>query len=177
MYNHSRVNLCIVCTHQEAALSLIDVFRNTEVEITVADLIDVAEDTIVSPANSFGYLDGGIDRRYREVFGPKLEQDLLDALARIGGVLPIGTALTLPVSSHSQIGRIIFAPTVENPEAVRAVNVFRAARAVFREVDRLEERGTPVGELFMPFLGTGVGQVPFNEAAAEMRLAWDRWRE
>lgn len=161
-------------------------FTGTPVEITYGNLLEVAVDTIVSPANSYGYLDGGIDKVYREYFGLQLESDLLEAIARLGGTLQVGQALTIGTPSGSRIKRIIFAPTVEMPEAVPSVNVFRATRAALREVSRLErqsrrregtghsERSAP--QVFFPAMGTGVGQVEAVEAAREMRLAWDRWQ-
>ena len=44
-----------------------------EVAIDQANILQVARDCLVSPANSFGYMDGGIDAAYRDFFGPEIE--------------------------------------------------------------------------------------------------------
>ena len=44
-----------------------------EVRVHQADLLAVAENTVVSPANSLGYRDGGIDRAYLDFFGQERE--------------------------------------------------------------------------------------------------------
>ncbi len=198
------MRIYIVTPDPQTATVFMAAFKGTPVEINYGNLLEIAEDIIVSPANSYGYLDGGIDRVYRECFGPQLETDLLEAIARLGGRLQIGQALTICTPSIPRIRQIIFAPTVEMPEAVPSVNVFRATRAALREASRLE-RLSRLGEkaghqdsehsqlhtsrrpgvsrrdhsglrVFFPAMGTGVGQVEAEDAAREMRLAWDRWQ-
>jgi hypothetical protein len=44
-----------------------------EVEVSCGDIFGVKADAIVSPANSFGYMDGGIDLVYSRFFGWELE--------------------------------------------------------------------------------------------------------
>lgn len=173
------MHIYIVAPDPRTAAVFMAAFTGTPVEITYGNMLEIAKDTIVSPANSYGYLDGGIDKVYREYFGPQLETDLLEAIARLGGTLQVGQALTIKTPYSPRIRQIIFAPTVEMPEAVPPVNVFRATRAALREVSRLgagshPERSGP--QIFFPAMGTGVGQVEAVDAAREMRLAWDRWQ-
>jgi multimeric flavodoxin WrbA len=49
-----------------------------EVKISVGDIFELTAnvDAIVSPANSFGYMDGGIDRVYLDRFGWELQDRL-----------------------------------------------------------------------------------------------------
>ena len=54
--------------------AVVDAWRSAfrefpEVSVQCNDLLAVAENTIVSPANSLGYMDGGIDAAYLEFFG------------------------------------------------------------------------------------------------------------
>jgi hypothetical protein len=46
------------------------------IEVSQGDIFDLAADAIVSPANSFGFMDGGIDLIYSQRFGWKLQEDL-----------------------------------------------------------------------------------------------------
>src|SRR5688572_14950286 len=53
-------------------------------------------DAIVSPANSFGYMDGGIDAAYTRRFGSGLAERLRDVLrAAWDGELPVGMAVII----------------------------------------------------------------------------------
>src|SRR3954469_11552482 len=50
-------------------------------------------DAIVSPANSFGYMDGGIDGVYMQHFGPEMVARLQTLIkAAWNGELPVGCA-------------------------------------------------------------------------------------
>jgi hypothetical protein len=50
-------------------------------------------DAIVSPANSFGYMDGGIDAVYQQRFGPEMCERLRTLIrAAWDGELPVGCA-------------------------------------------------------------------------------------
>ena len=44
-----------------------------EVDIQCANILDVAHHCLVSPANSHGFMDGGIDDQYRHFFGAQIE--------------------------------------------------------------------------------------------------------
>jgi O-acetyl-ADP-ribose deacetylase (regulator of RNase III) len=67
-----------------------------EVKPSLGDILEFPADAIVSPANSFGFMDGGIDRLYSEYFGWHV-QDRLRALLRddYDGELPIGLAVII----------------------------------------------------------------------------------
>ena len=61
-----------------------------EVEVSLGDILDVARVSIVSPANSQGFMDGGIDRVYTEFFGLGPQTELQSAIARReDGLLPV----------------------------------------------------------------------------------------
>lgn len=52
-------------------------FKNEpDVEVSSGDIWGVKADAIVSPANSYGFMDGGIDYVYSERFGSKMQNDL-----------------------------------------------------------------------------------------------------
>jgi O-acetyl-ADP-ribose deacetylase (regulator of RNase III) len=72
-----------------------------EVEISQGNIFDVKAQAIVSPANSFGFMDGGIDLFYRDRFGKdveKLVQKVIDL--RYYGELPIGQATSVPMKGQ-----------------------------------------------------------------------------
>src|SRR5881409_1547234 len=73
-----------------------------EVVVSCGDIFEHKADAIVSPANSFGYMDGGIDLVYSRFFGWELEANLKELLAeRHYGELPVGGDVT---ASRVQVG-------------------------------------------------------------------------
>ncbi|CAN5727080.1 hypothetical protein BH11MYX3_BH11MYX3_36990 [soil metagenome] len=80
-----------------------DIFSSKPGQIAVNDPIDVKADAIVSPANSFGFMDGGIDAVYTYQFGEGLQHRLQDVIKRdFGGELPVGSAAIVP-TMHDDI--------------------------------------------------------------------------
>jgi O-acetyl-ADP-ribose deacetylase (regulator of RNase III) len=144
-----------------------------EVTIQQSDLLAVAENTVVSPANGFGFMDGGIDRVYADFFGRQVEVRVMEAIARRPeGHLPVGASLVVR-TGHPRIPYLIVAPTMILPEAVNEDHCYRAMRAVLRLASQLPDVGR---EVFCPGLGTGVGMVPPQSAAKEMARAYSDWR-
>lgn len=97
--------------------------------------INVAADAVVSPANSFGFMDGGIDAVYTHQFGFALEGRLQALLAgEYGGELPVGCAVIVETGSP-EISWCISAPTMRVPEALPdTANAYLAFRAALRAV-------------------------------------------
>lgn len=149
-------------------------FRDVpEVDVKQGDLLAVAENTIVSPANSYGFMDGGIDRAYLSFFGPSIQTRVQDAISkRAEGYLPVG-ASSIVETGHPKIPYLVLAPTMTAPEYVTAENAYRALRAVLRVAGNHPIVGRAI---YCPGLGTGVGGVEPDNAAEQMALAYSDWR-
>src|SRR5687767_4332480 len=75
----------------------------SDVEIICCDILEVAENTIVSPANGHGIMDGGIDLAYSDFFGPYMQDNVFEAISHCPeGYLPVGSA-KLVDTGHSRI--------------------------------------------------------------------------
>jgi len=147
--------------------------RFPEVSIHKGDILGIAEHCIVSPANSYGFMDGGIDLAYRKFFGAQIERTVQEAIARRPeGHLPVGAALVVR-TGHGRVPYLIVAPTMTMPEAVGSDNSYRALRAVLRLAGADSEVGR---SLYCPGLATGTGKVLPNEAAQMMMLAYADWK-
>lgn len=143
------------------------------VECLDGDILAVARNTIVSPANSYGHMDGGIDAAYLAFFGWHVQARIREAiLRRPEGHLPVGAGLAIS-TGHARIRFLIVAPTMHTPEEVPSTHCYRAMRAVLRIAGQDRELGA---EVFCPGLGTGIGRVPPAEAAEQMRRAYEDWR-
>lgn len=145
------------------------------VEVSCGHIFDLQADAIVSPANSFGYMDGGIDLVYSQLFGFQLENRLQSLLQeKFFGELPVGQAVILP-TQHGAIPFLVSAPTMRVPSSIeRSLNVYLAFRAALIAVlDHNARPGHAIHTLLVPGLGTGVGEMPPERAARQMRAAYD----
>jgi O-acetyl-ADP-ribose deacetylase (regulator of RNase III) len=146
-----------------------------EVLVSRGDIFEQKADAIVSPANSFGYMDGGIDLLYSRFFGWEVETNLRALLLeRHYGELPVGQAVVL-ATGHEFIPFLVSAPTMRVPMSIEGtVNVYLAFRAALIAVlTHNASAGAPIRSLLVPGLGTGVGEVAPERAARQMRLAYD----
>lgn len=145
-----------------------------DVEVSHGDIFDLAADAIVSPANSFGFMDGGIDLVYTRHFGWGLQQRLQALLqAEHDGELPVGQAVVVE-TGHDDIPFLISAPTMRVPmdvsETVTAYLAFRAVIRCAREWNRVANR--KIESVLCPGLGTAVGRMPPRGCAVQMHYAY-----
>lgn len=153
-----------------------------DVVVHRGSILDVPCDAIVSPANSFGFMDGGIDLLYMHRFGAAIEDTVRRAiLERHAGELVVGNA-EIVATGDAAIPHLIAAPTMRVPIDLPAdtVNPYLAARAALLLVgrDRFPDgphRGEPIADhiktIAFPGLGTGVGRVRPRVCAQQVRVA------
>lgn len=139
------------------------------VHIHEGDILQRSADAILSPANSFGFMDGGIDLAYSHFFGWELQERLQQLLRRdYAGELPVGDAVVVP-THHDAISFLVSAPTMRVPgEISETVNVYLAFRAALLAVKASKQ----VKSLLSPALGTGVGAMPVERASRQMYAAY-----
>lgn len=143
------------------------------VEVHRGSILDLDVDALVSPANSFGFMDGGIDALYSEHFGWDLQLRLRRIiLERHDGELLIGQAALVPTNDTTHPW-LIAAPTMRVPMALgrETVNPYLATRAALLLARR--DGANEIGSLAFPGMGTGVGRVPPEVCARQMRAAFD----
>lgn len=146
-----------------------------DVEISCGDILELQADAIVSPANSFGYMDGGIDLVYSRAMGWHLQSQLQKLLKdQHFGELPVGQAVVL-ATGYGKAPHLISAPTMRVPAGIsRTVNVYLAFRAALIAILKHNgEHPEPIRSVLCPGLGTGVGDMPPERAARQMRLAYN----
>lgn len=146
-------------------------------------ILEVECDAVVSPANSFGFMDGGIDAVYLSHFGYDIQTRVRRQIfEHHHGELVVGNADVVETENES-IPFLIVAPTMRVPMILRdTVNPYLAARAIFTLIKHKTfisglQKGQPVAEhiktVALPGLGTGVGRVGFNTCAHQVRKAID----
>lgn len=150
------------------------------ITVHAGSVLDVDADAVVSPANSLGWMRGGIDAVYAHAFSGIEERVRRAVLTYHGGELPVGEALIVP-TGVSRPRWLISAPTMRDPGEHlpgETVHPFLAARAVFRLwLTGTLDDGTPLRDavqtIAMPGLGTGVGGVSPDRCAHQVAAAWE----
>lgn len=145
-----------------------------EVSVELGDLLEIETDAYVSPANSFGFMDGGIDAELSARF-PRVRERVQDAIERLGGLLPVGQAIIVR-TDDPYVPYVVCAPTMQIPGVVDGTNnAFRAMLAVLRAVSLFNSAGGEIESVAMPGLCTGVGHMPAEDAAVQMLRAYEEW--
>ncbi|MCC7450544.1 MAG: macro domain-containing protein [Anaerolineae bacterium] len=154
----------------------VSTFKNVDdVSVYHGSIFDVACDAIVSPANSYGYMDGGLDLAISEYLGWHVQARLQERIKTYHhGELLVGLADIIP-TDHPQTPYLISAPTMRVPMVLcrTSSNPYLAMRAVLLLIKfgTLAD-GSPVKDVVqtvaVPGLGTGVGEVPPSICANQM---------
>jgi len=151
-------------------------FSQDDISTRLCLVSQVDTDAIVSPANSFGAMDGGIDLAYLNEYGKgladKLQQKIKDECEF--EQLPVGTAVSVEIdgSAAYQPRYLIAAPTMITPRAISDADViWQATAAALFEAWRLG-----VGSVAIPGMGTGTGGISKTVAANRMINAIAYWK-
>ncbi|HDC2638938.1 TPA: macro domain-containing protein [Salmonella enterica] len=154
-------------------------FQNTEnVEIIRGPFETVPKfDCMVSAANSFGLMDGGVDAAITAFFGPQLQERVQQHILReYLGEQPVGTAFVIE-TGNSQHPWLVHAPTMRVPLIIDGTDaVYNATRAALLAIfqhNKSAGEGRKIKSVVFPAMGAGCGQVSPDSVARQMKLAWD----
>lgn len=130
------------------------------IKITVrkGSITTIEADAVVNPANSYGFMGGGVAWVIKNVGGQIIEDEAIaQARFHIGeAVLTGGGEL---IARH-----VIHSPTMEEPaEKTNLVNIQQAVHTALELADKSE-----FTKIAFPGMGTGVGGVDKKEAAQTM---------
>jgi O-acetyl-ADP-ribose deacetylase (regulator of RNase III) len=160
---------------------------NNNIKASCGDIFQEGEHldvmSIVSPANSFGYMDGGIDFVYSEYFGWGIGDNLrakiwteFDGELLVGQAAVIDMRETLPhhPQHNARVNRtpyLISAPTMRVPMKVgQTVNAFLAFRAALRAA-----KAHKIDSMLCPGLGTAIGAMEPRVCAVQMLEAYKQF--
>jgi O-acetyl-ADP-ribose deacetylase (regulator of RNase III) len=138
-------------------------------------------DALVSPGNSYGQMDGGIDRAITDEF-PQVQRRVWEMIAeQHHGYQPVGTATVLRTGDN-RCPYLVHAPTMRMPMRLTGpleVSVYDAMWAALLALEHHNRSVAPeaqVTTLACPGLGTGYGGVAPERAAQLMAAAYRHWR-
>lgn len=138
-----------------------------DVEVHADDYFARPAAAMVSPANSFGIMDGGLDLAIRDALGFEIQRRVQQVIVeRHHGELPVGCAEVV-ATDDTRWPYLVVAPTMRIPEPVApTLNAYLAFRAAL-----LVARRAGFSSLVCCGLGTGIGAMEPQRAAVQMRLA------
>lgn len=131
-------------------------------------------DCMVSPANSFGMMDGGIDKSIIDYFGKELEDDVQHyILEHYSGEQPVGTSFILP-TFHPKHPFLAHTPTMQIPQNIEGTtNVYYAMKAMLSAVKLFNKtHEEQIKSVLCPGMGTLIGEMSPYEAVRQMALAY-----
>lgn len=130
----------------------------------------------VSPSNSLGYMDGGIDKAYMGMFKDiqtKVKDSIKQLVPEYNNItklgrpyLPIGSAIKVSVEDSDYL---ISAPTMLQPQPVQKTkNAYWSTRAALKV-------WSGSGTIFVPLMCCGYGRMDPREATRQMKQAYDEY--
>ena len=124
-------------------------------------------DCVVSPANSYGLMDGGYDLAITKWFGDSLQKKVQQyILDNFYGEQPVGTSII--VDSNKDGIKLIHTPTMRSPSKIRdTLVIYQCMRTC---LIRAMESG--IKSIVIPAFGGAVGQVEYNVIAKMMYKAY-----
>ena len=172
----SELFLSFVDLNADLAVALSDAFNDCpSVEVIEGQLFNLECDAVVSPANSFGNMGGGIDKVIDDFYNGAAQQAIVNEISRqFMGELPVGAALVVRLESQ-RFPYVVCAPTMRVPGDVsKTINAYLAMRAALVAVLKHNESASNrIARLAIPGMATGVGGMGFHRAAEQMRAAYD----
>lgn len=141
------------------------------VNILEMDITEVPVDAIVSPANSFGFMDGGVDYAISMRLGWDLQFELQDQIKALPeGELLVGKSLILETGDEL-IPYLISSPTMRVPMNFNihtSVNAYLAMKATLIAAKNHPE----INWISIPGFCTGVGKMQPEIASRQMYQAF-----
>lgn len=131
-------------------------------------------DCMVSAANSFGIMDGGVDLAIVNYFGTDLQYRVQERIIKgFRGEQPVGTSIIVK-TNHPKHPYIAHTPTMRVPlKITRTDHVYKAMFAMLLAVEQHNQSGKhKINIVACPGLGTSTGRVAPDEAARQMEIAY-----
>ena len=138
------------------------------VDIRCDSIVNADCDAVVSPANSYGIMDGGVDLVLRDWLGGYVETELKYRIRELPDKkLPVGEVLIIE-RDFSSCPILISAPTMEIPSDVsKTQNAFKAMLAVLRATNNRSD----IKSIAITGLCTLTGMMDYDKSAIQIRQA------
>lgn len=154
--------------------------ENPEVDIIEGSMLDVQADAWVTPTNSRGSMDGGLDAVIKNHLGGQIEAKVQKEIQqRYGGHMPVGCATCVPTGAANP-KYLISTPTMSSSseDISDSLNVALACAAAFQAVHQQNaKKPGSIASVALPGLGANTGKVPVEICADLMWTGYNLFRE
>lgn len=174
-----KFEITLVDVQKDLCENWIEAFKNhPEIKVHCGYFQEIKEfDCLVSPANSFGLMDGGIDLAIRNFFGMKIQYNVQKIIQKeFYGEQPVGTSVIV-FTENDDYPFLAHTPTMRVPIDISGTdNVYNAMFAMLRAVaNHNKSSKVRIEKVLCPGLGTATGRMPLKEAARQMSLAYNNF--
>ena len=122
---------------------------------------------IVSPANSYGIMDGGYDLAITNYFGDSLQKEVQKYTRHhFYGEQPLGTSFIIDIPHSDK--KLIHTPTMQIPKPIKDdFIIYQCMR-----VTLMEALNNNIKSIVIPAFGGNCGKIPFDVIAKKMKNAY-----
>jgi O-acetyl-ADP-ribose deacetylase (regulator of RNase III) len=154
--------------------------ENPEVDIIQGSMLSQQVDAWVTPTNSRGSMDGGLDAVIKQHLSDKIEKRVQQEIRQLfGGFLPVGHSTCVPTGAACP-RFLISTPTMaaSSEDISDSLNVALACAAAFQAVHRQNAlQPGSIASVALPGLGANTGKVPVEICADLMWTGYNLFRE
>lgn len=167
----------ILCDiNSEVVTAWEEFFHSDPVTILKRSVLEIHAEgaCLVSPANSFGYMCGGIDLVYRNYFGKEIEQRVQQDIKDLyGESCPVGDGFCI-ATQDLEFPYLMVVPTMITPGPVAdTANAYDAFMCALE----IAVNKTEIKTLICPGLCTLTGKMNPRVSAMQMKCAFNVFRE
>ena len=162
---------------RESTDAFMDQFSDLpSVSIVLGDILNLDTHAIVSPANSFGDMSGGLDKAIDCFYKYEAQKKAMNLIQnKHFGEMPVGNAEILSMNTE-QFPYLVCAPTMRIPGKLvkENINAYLAMRAILIELKKFNSfKPGGIKSVAIPSLCSGVGGNSYIESAKQMRMAFE----
>ena len=175
--------------NKEMTNAWIKYFSTSGVEIVNDDFATFISEhpfieAVVSPANSFGLMDGGYDKAIIDYYGPQLMEHVKYKIINDWyGEQPVGTSMSVPITNrfytkklNGEDKEIIYNPILIHTPTMRTPEVIKDQRIIYQcmRTTLIEAINQGVDSIVIPAFGGCTGKVDPDTVAKMMFLAHEQ---
>jgi O-acetyl-ADP-ribose deacetylase (regulator of RNase III) len=142
-----------------------------------ANITSEKGDCVVSPANSYGLMDGGVDRAINYSLNYISEEVQKLIKENFYGEQPVGTCMLIK-TNQDNYKYLAHTPTMRVPMDVnKTLNAYYAFRALLREILNHNKRMNDIKTIVITPFCCGIGKMDIKKSAEQMKIAYQMIEE
>lgn len=167
----------LLCDKNEEIVSLCADIEG--LEVATGDIFDKYFDALITPGNSYAFMDSGFDLIISQRWGWHIQKDLQETWVENCHMIPVGSAITRHITDNQ---KLIYAPTMQVPMDISNTwNVYLAMKAGLQQAKNYRSK-----KAAFPAFGCGCGnmnpkifkkQLQFAIQDYDRKVKFNSWQE